>query len=112
MPMEQRKLLLDQRIKTFNSQTGEDYWVTDPATPFDHIALRPGGGNSTLKCQKFHPCYFDPDQLYDLEKDPGEKTNLAGNPKYEELLAELKRELVRYLNELPGPFGELKKGEK
>ena len=50
------------------------------------------------------PGYFDPDQLYDLEADPGELHNLAADPAHADVLAEMKRELQRYLDDLPGEF--------
>jgi hypothetical protein len=43
-------------------------------------------------------------QLYDLEADPGELKNLAADPAHAEVLADMKRELQRYLDELPGEF--------
>jgi arylsulfatase A-like enzyme len=53
-----------------------------------------------------HPGYFDLDQLYDLENDPDEKNNLAGDPKYAEVLTEMKARLTEWLGEFPRPFGE------
>ena len=55
-----------------------------------------------------HPGYYDLDQLYDLESDPDEKRNLAGNPKYAEVLAELKARLKEWLATFPRPFGEFR----
>jgi arylsulfatase A-like enzyme len=55
-----------------------------------------------------HPCYFDADQLYDLEKDPDEKVNLANDPKYAETLSEMKARLKSFLDRFPRPFGEFK----
>jgi arylsulfatase A-like enzyme len=50
--------------------------------------------------------YFDPDQLYDLEADPWETTNLAGDARYTDVLAELKDTLRSQLRRLPHSFGE------
>ncbi|MFD2255473.1 sulfatase [Luteolibacter algae] len=52
------------------------------------------------------PHWWDADQLYDLEKDPEEKNNLATNPEYAEVLAEMKRELSQHLKELPYGYAE------
>lgn len=41
-----------------------------------------------------HPAYFDPDQLYDTEQDPEEQHNLAGDPRYADVLADLRRRLA------------------
>ncbi|MHB8898966.1 MAG: sulfatase family protein [Thermoguttaceae bacterium] len=57
---------------------------------------------------KRHPgSYWDADQLYDLEADPGEQSNLARDPRHAETLAELKGRLKEWLAELERPFGEL-----
>jgi hypothetical protein len=40
-----------------------------------------------------------PEELYDLEKDPFETNNLAGNPEYYDLLLEMRNELRQWLLE-------------
>lgn len=52
------------------------------------------------------PHWWDADQLYDLEKDPGEKNNLATNPAYAEVLVEMKAALSRHLKALPYGYAE------
>ncbi|VGO22435.1 sulfatase family protein [Pontiella sulfatireligans] len=52
------------------------------------------------------PGYFDRDQLYDLDADPFEQNNLAGDPANAETLNEMKELLKGYLAGLPHPFGE------
>lgn len=42
---------------------------------------------------------FDYDELYDLKNDPGELCNLAGDPRYAELIRELSRELWLFARE-------------
>jgi arylsulfatase A-like enzyme len=69
----------------------------DPTKPFSHISLLPGGNNAELVSYGKLPGYFDPDQLYDLEKDPNETNNLAYNPKYKDVLEDMKNELKKYL---------------
>ncbi|MEY8881810.1 choline-sulfatase [Donghicola sp. XS_ASV15] len=44
---------------------------------------------------KFTRCTLDPEQLFDLEKDPHELTNVAGDPEYAEVLAEFQAEADR-----------------
>lgn len=64
------------------------------------------------KAAKNHPGFFDRDQFYDLETDPGETKNLAGDPAHEKKLAELRRELAEWLAALGDrPFGEYNGGE-
>ena len=76
----------------------------DPDKPFSHLEVVPGGGNAEHESYGSRPGYFDPDQLYDLEKDPGEEVNLAGHPGYQEILEEMKETLKAYTENLPGKF--------
>lgn len=52
------------------------------------------------------PHYFDPDQLYDLEKDPFEQNNLFGNERYDEYLNKLRKQLKKIQKTLPHEFAE------
>jgi hypothetical protein len=51
-----------------------------------------------------HPHHFAPDQLYDLQDDPGEQTNLATDPVYADVLAEMQAHLSTYLDGFARPF--------
>jgi arylsulfatase A-like enzyme len=54
-----------------------------------------------------YPCYFDADQLYDVESDPDEKRNLAADLRYSGTVATMKKRLEGWLQTFPGrPFGE------
>lgn len=54
---------------------------------------------------RHNPNYFQKDQLYDLENDPQEKTNLID--RHPEVVADLKARLSKYLITFPDrPFGE------
>ncbi|MBI9019460.1 MAG: sulfatase-like hydrolase/transferase [Phycisphaerae bacterium] len=54
-----------------------------------------------------HPNYWDADQLYDLTIDADETTNLAHDPKHQEVLKEMKNRLSAYVKSLGShPFGE------
>ena len=55
---------------------------------------------------KDFPAYFDPDQLYDLKKDPYEQTNLAGDPAHAAQVRKMKALLTQQLATLPHAFGE------
>jgi arylsulfatase A-like enzyme len=72
--------------------------TADPTLPFSHITLLPGGNNAELSSTGKLPGYYDPDQLYDLEKDPGELHNLAYDPKYKDVLEDMKAEMKKYLS--------------
>lgn len=68
--------------------------------------IKPDVINPTLltpTLQRF-PHYFEPDQLYDLEKDPQEQTNLAADPKFAGVLAEMRERLRIHLNTMESPF--------
>ena len=84
------------------------YHFTDPSLPFSHLMLIPGGGDAEYPSTQRYAHYYDTDQLYDLRTDPNEQNNLINDPKYAEKLKELKAELKKYLDELPGKFGEFK----
>lgn len=53
-----------------------------------------------------YPGYFDDDQLYDLNNDPGHQTNLAGVAEHAGKLAEMKENLRTLSAGMPYPFGE------
>lgn len=55
---------------------------------------------------KQHPGYWDTDQLYDLQADPGERVNLAKDPQHSQTVAELKSRLKDWLAGFKRPFGE------
>lgn len=76
----------------------------DPEKPFSHLEVVPGGGNAEHQTYGKLPGYFDLDQLYDLESDPGEMINLANDPENQEVLQEMKLILGAYLDNLPGKF--------
>ncbi len=76
----------------------------DPKKPFSHLEVVPGGGQAEHESYGKLPGYFDNDQLYNLETDPGELNNLANNPDYQKKLMEMKKELQTYLDDLPGKF--------
>lgn len=50
--------------------------------------------------------WADPDQLFDLRKDPNEQNNLYGNPEYVTVLKEMKQHLSGYVQSIGRPFGE------
>jgi arylsulfatase A-like enzyme len=71
-------------------------------TALDHWGRPLGGDNHWLLPYK--PAFFDPDQLYDMEGDPLERTNLAGDPAHAAVLAEMEQELAKYLAGFKTPF--------
>ncbi len=76
----------------------------DSEKPFSHLEVVPGGGQAENQSYGKLPGYFDANQLYNLEADPGEMKNLADNPDYRIILSEMKEELQKYLDDLPGKF--------
>jgi len=71
--------------------------------PAYHMDTSP---NLQLLASNAHPGYWDADQLYDLQADPGERLNLAKDPKHAQTVAELKSRLKEWLAGFPRPFGE------
>ena len=76
----------------------------DPKKPFSHLEVIPGGGAAENNSYGKLPGYFAADQLYDLKDDPGELINLADNPEYQKILSDMKTELQKYIDKLPGKF--------
>ncbi|MFV1883247.1 MAG: sulfatase [Balneola sp.] len=68
-----------------------------------------GRMRSRYNAHEIYPGYFDPDQLYDLENDPGEQKNLFQEPAYSDTIDMLEKELTDYLARFPHSFGEFKK---
>jgi len=102
-----RKEVLD-KWNNFRIKNKLEYHFDDPSLPFSHLMLIPGGGDAEYPSTQRYAHYYDTDQLYDLRTDPGEQNNLINDPRYQEKLKELKAELVKYLDKLPGTFGEFK----
>jgi arylsulfatase A-like enzyme len=70
-----------------------------------HICDKPGGRGSESPALKFYAKnYFDEDQLYQLENDPFEQTNLHLDESKKAKIKELKTELKKYLKIVPGTF--------
>lgn len=70
-----------------------------------HICDKPGGRGSESPALKFYAKnYFDEDQLYQIEQDPFEQTNLYTDKAQKEKIKELKTELKKYLKIVPGTF--------
>lgn len=77
-----------------NGTLGRPAWQMDTTFDLEQTA------------SKAHPAYFDLDQLYDLENDPGERVNLAKDPAYGDVLADMKSRLTEWLRTFGRPFGE------
>ncbi|MCK4919659.1 MAG: sulfatase-like hydrolase/transferase [Bacteroidales bacterium] len=98
-------------LKKFNEhQIKQDKKVhhTNPSLPYSHLQVIPGGGDAEQFSINKYACYYDADQLYDLSMDPKEQNNLFYDPVYADVARELKEELMKYLEDLPGNFAELK----
>lgn len=110
MTREERQRILDE----FNAEQrrkGRPVHNTDPMAGFSHVLLIPGGGDAEQASMGAYPAFYDADQLYDLETDPSEQSNLAKLPEHAGKLAALKRLLQDHLAKMPGTFAELKVAE-
>ncbi len=100
-----------QALDAFNAdqvKRGRPVYTEDPMSSFSHVLAIPGGGDAEHMSMGKYPGFYAPDQLYDLENDPDEQVNLAGNPEYATKLQELKAAMQQHLSGLPGTFGEWK----
>jgi hypothetical protein len=77
---------------------------TDPSLPFGHLVMIPGGELAEKPAFTTMPYFSDPDQFYDLKNDPEEMNNLINDPRYADKIEELKDELRKYIEKLPGNF--------
>jgi arylsulfatase A-like enzyme len=93
------------RDRDFEKETGlpAGHWGAGETAP------RFKGLQGWRKWHEAHyPAYYDMDQLYDLEKDPQEQSNLAANPEYADVLARMKKMIADEMEDMPRPFGEFK----
>ena len=103
--LEQRTKILDDYNELRRSFGGQAINL-DPTLPYGHLELFPGGGGAERATFGKKPAFFDSDQLYNLDTDPEEQVNLAKDPNFAEKLAEMQKELQKYLRTLPGNFRE------
>lgn len=89
-------------------QIGEDTsTVNQEGLAVTHDALS-GAMRSRYNAHELHPGYFDHDQLYNLKTDPNERTNLAYDPQYANVLTMMQQKLKKYAENMPHAFGEFK----
>ncbi|MEM0964566.1 MAG: sulfatase-like hydrolase/transferase [Verrucomicrobiota bacterium] len=91
-------------------------WQEEENPRYMHMGMAPGGHHMErfqlyLNNPPFKDHYFDPDQLFDLNRDPRETTNLASNPEYAVKLRKMQAKLGDHLADVPGTFAELKPTE-
>lgn len=68
-------------------------------------ALSTMGNLHDFRVGVYHqPHWYDPDQLFDLENDPHEQNNLAGDPAYADQLKIMHAKLQKYLDRFDHPF--------
>ena len=108
MPLSERNAWLEASTRYMTAIGRTPFIENDVNGPFGHSGHIPDGWDNEWGAMKRYPAYFDADQLYDLEADPGEQHNLASDPAYRDVLKDLKAELAGYIRVLPGGFGEFK----
>jgi arylsulfatase A-like enzyme len=108
LTLEQRKALIAKYAA--NKLKHEDRVITNkPEDPLSHLGY-PGGQNTEQHgpMKRYKKVYYNPDQLFDLEADPGEQHNLATDPEHCPVLEKMKAELRKHLARIPGTFAEFK----
>jgi len=117
-PLEDRMAEHKENMKKINERHPWTIksWKLDPEAKYLHMGMSPGGDfMERLQIMSgkppFSQNYFDPNQLYDLNKDPRETTNLAHHPEYAAKLKEMKEQLKSLLADVPGTFADLKPTE-
>lgn len=74
----------------------------DTGWKYHGSALQPHQHNALL----WHPAFYYPDQLYDMDIDPHEVVNYSTLPEYADVLADMKGRTRRWLRTFDNPFGE------
>lgn len=105
--LKERQRILDAYNKKLKIR-GKGPNNLDPKAPFGHVQIIPGGGDAEFPATKRYPYYADADQLYNLKEDPNETKNLAHDPAYKKVVEEMRAELMKYVETIPGSFGEFK----
>lgn len=103
MNREERQAQLDWMNDNLRER-GRPVHTEDPMQPFGHLMPVPGGHDAEQGAVKAYPHYYDPDQLYDIGKDPKEQVNLFGETAYQQKIEALQSLLQSYLITLPGQF--------
>ena len=110
MSVSERQAWLDAMTKYMHA-IGREPFDNNINGPFGHSGHIPGGWDNEWGAMNKYPAYFDADQLYNLEEDPNEQDNLAYKSEYQDVLREMKAELSKYIEKLPGGFAEFKEDE-
>jgi len=111
MPMSERLAWLAAANEYQRSNRWSTFETNDPRGRFGHSGFIPDLWDHEKVALASYPHFFDADQLYDLSADPREQRNLAGDSRYQDVLADMKAELRRLLKPLPGGFAEFKPSE-
>jgi arylsulfatase A-like enzyme len=105
---EGRKKLLDKSIKFHREVEGREPHNTDPMAPFGHLGKTPGSTKATAILMKEKPCYFEPDKVFDLSKDPSELNNVYDHPEFRSVVQGLTKQMREGLKLKPGTYAEFK----
>ena len=105
-PQEREKLLNDWNANRIRKHM--QIVTTDPTAGFSHLTAIPGGGHAEAMATgtDHYPGYYDPDQLYNIARDPAEQRNLATDPEHRIKLVQMQKQLRTILDQLPGDFPE------
>ena len=111
---EEHRIAMEKIHKTF--PWTKKMWQVEDDPQYMHMGMAPGGHHMErfqlyLDKPPFKNHYFDPDQLFDLNRDPRETVNLANNPEYGAKLKQMQKKLKKLLADVPGTFADLKPEE-
>ena len=92
------------RVVEIELQSFKTYENPFTEIELDVIVTEPSGKQLSV------PGFWDGDQLYDLQADPGELNNLAADPQYAAQLKTMRQRLTEDLQAHGRPFGEFVPG--
>jgi arylsulfatase A-like enzyme len=108
LPRAERLAWLDAANEYQRSNRWTTFEANDPDGPFGHSGFIPDLWDHEKVARASYENFYDANQLYDLDRDPREQKNLAGDPRYAPILNEMKQELKKQLADLPGGYAEFK----
>ncbi|MBT8262577.1 MAG: sulfatase-like hydrolase/transferase [Bacteroidia bacterium] len=100
----EKRLEMLNKQNAFKEKFGLPSLTADPMAPFGHLVMIPGGELVENPAYISMPNYTEPNQFYDLTIDPEEKNNLFNDPRYADKVIELREELRKKLEKLPGNY--------
>lgn len=107
VPAEKPGISIAPTLKGEKQVKKRPYAVSEWHSEYE-VIVTPGRMIRSPRYKYTHYLECGDEELYDLKKDPGERNNLARNPKYTRILAEHRAMLDDYINQTKDDYRTLK----